>query len=249
MKISFFEEFTTPDNLEKIGLIDFSTKIYIAAHSFNEFSKFEKSIKIPLVYWPVLPKLYGYWISPFSKRSSLLKVLSEVEKESIELMLDLEHPMIAPWMYLLGLPNFWRNKKFISEFIQEGKPEITLVELSVDERRLKFWGLHYESEHTKIAKMVYTSLLKGSRAAKQTKLRQVCELGIKKYGARFKIGLGCIAGGILGIEPLISPEELREDLKIAKEIGVSEAIIYRLGGLNEAYLKVIKEFILEENKY
>ena len=243
MQISFFEEFPTADNLEKVKLIDFPTKLYILAHSLSEFRKFEKLIKIPLVYWAALPKIYGYWISPFSKRGALLKVLAEVKNEAIELMLDLEAPTIVPWMYLIGLPNFWRNKKFITSFIQESKPEITLVELNGDERRLKFWGLHYESKRANMAKMLYTSLLKGSRAAKVAKLREVCELGIEKYGTRFKIGLGCIAGGILGIEPILSPEELGEDLKIVKESEVSEAIIFRLGGLNEAYLKAIRKFI------
>jgi len=203
MEINFFEEFPTPDNLEKIKLIDFPTKIYILAHSLSEFREFEKSLKVPLVYWPALPKIYGYWISPFAKRGTLLKVL----------------------------------------FIWESKPEITLVELSGNERRLKFWGLHYQSEHIKMAKMFYTSLFKGSRGAKLAKLREACELGVKKHGYRFKIGLGCIAGGILGNEPILSPEELKEDLQIVKENKVPEAIIFRLGGLNKAYLKAIREFI------
>jgi hypothetical protein len=243
MEINFFEEFPTSDNLEKIKLIDFPTKIYILAHSLSEFREFEKSLKVPLVYWPALPKIYGYWVSPFAKRGALLKVLSEVKNEPIELMLDLEPPMIAPWMYLIGLPNFWRNKKFIASFIEESKPEITLVELHGNKRRLKFWGLHYESERVNMSKMVYTSLFKGPRGAKLTKLRRACELGVKKYGAKFKIGLGCIAGGILGNEPILLPEELKEDLQIVKENKVPEAIIFRLGGLNEAYIEIIRKFI------
>ena len=59
MKINFFEEFPTKDNLDKAKLIKFDSKIYIAAKSLREFDKYAKQIKkinkrIEPAYWPIL---------------------------------------------------------------------------------------------------------------------------------------------------------------------------------------------------
>ena len=251
MRISFFEEFPTDENLDKLKLISkvFPIKLYIAAHSLEEFQEFGKKVKASrrlaptVVYWIVLKKWEGYWISPFSVRSALLRTLNEVREEPIEVMLDLENPVHARWLYLLSLPNFSRNKKFISEFIEKATPKITLVELPGDEEKLKFWGLAYETETPCIARMFYTSVIKWSRERRVSKLRDVCEQGVERYGNRFQIGLGCIAKGVSGVEKILSPEELKEDLQTAKESKVSEAIIFRLGGLTQNYIKAIESVI------
>ncbi len=257
MKISFFEEFPTNENLEKLKLINFPTKLYIAARSLQEFRKLGNIARkfIPdqrnpkslgLSYWIILKKWEGYWISPFSIRSALLRTMNEVRNEPIEVMLDLENPSHARWLYLLGLPNFRRNKKFIKEFIEYREQThlfSTLVELPGDEKKLKFWGLAYETETSYIARMFYTSLIKWSREKRSSKLREVCEEGVKKYGKYFQIGLGCIAKGVSGVEPILSPTELKEDLQIAKESKVSEAIIFRFGGITKDYVKAIETII------
>ena len=82
-----------------------------------------------------------------------------------------------------------------------------------------------------------------NRDKRLLKLKKVCKEGVEKYGARFKIGLGCIATGISGTEPLLSPQELAEDLYMAKENKVSEAIIFRSGGLTEDYIKAIQSVL------
>ena len=45
MKIDFFEEFPTKENLEKLKLIKFPSKIFIAAESLEEFKKAEKTAR------------------------------------------------------------------------------------------------------------------------------------------------------------------------------------------------------------
>ncbi len=240
MRISFFEEFTTPENLEKLELVKFKTKVYIAAYELSEFKRLKELLyEYELVYWPVLKKREGYWISPFSKRSALCRILEEVRHEPVHLMLDLEHPIFAPWLYITQISNFLRNKSYISNFIAERKGETTLVELTGNRHKLEFLGLSYESKKANMAKMFYTSLIKGTRKRKEKYLRKICVDGVKEYGSRFRIGLGCITKGISRLEPILPPEELAIDLEIAEESGVQEAIIYRLGGLNEEYIKVI----------
>jgi len=243
VKVSFFEEFPYEEKMEeKLRIINFPTKLYIALHSVGEFKRFEKKLNLPLGYWILLKKWEGYWISPFSFRPGLIRVFKEVEEEQMDVMLDLEPPIHAPWLYLLGGVTFFKNKQLIESFIKnrnKKKLPTTLVEMKGKEERLRFWGLSYQVDGVFHIKMVYTSLLPYSRRRQKKVLERVCEEGVKSYGDYFKIGLGCIAKGISRIEPILSPKRLEEDIKIAKVCGVKEVVIFRLGGINLEYLDSI----------
>ena len=64
-----------------------------------------------------------------------------------------------------------------------------------------------------------------------------------KYGNSLHVGLGTIATGILGNEPILSPQNLERDLHNMKKIGIKEVVIFRLGGLDKEYVKVLTKFI------
>src|SRR3989344_139078 len=87
MIISFFEEFATKENLSKINLINFKSKIYLAAKDVKTFSSLREKIlkqnkKIQdVVWWPVLEKKEGYWISPWSKREAILRIIKEINSK------------------------------------------------------------------------------------------------------------------------------------------------------------------------
>jgi len=55
------------------------------------------------------------------------------------------------------------------------------------------------------------------------------------------VGLGTIAIGILGNEPILSPNKLKEDIQEMKKLKVKDIIIFRLGGLNASYINAIKK--------
>jgi len=54
--------------------------------------------------------------------------------------------------------------------------------------------------------------------------------------------LGCIDVGIKGDEPINSPEILDKELKLIAGKDIEEVVLFRLSGLNEEYLKVIKKY-------
>ena len=58
----------------------------------------------------------------------------------------------------------------------------------------------------------------------------------------YSISLGTIAIGILGNEPILPPEQLRRDISFIKEAGFNRITIFRLGGLNKDYIKILKKF-------
>lgn len=70
---------------------------------------------------------------------------------------------------------------------------------------------------------------------------------VKKFEKQFALshkgrvgfGLGVTAVGILGNEPILSPEDFAQDLKWAMESGVKEIFIFRLGGFNNDYKQKI----------
>ena len=247
MQISFFEEFPNKENLDKLKLVKFPTKVYLAATSLDEFSKIKKEVKNKnikeFVYWSILKKKEGYWISPFSKRKALLKIFKELKGKKIAVMLDLELPTTKnPWLYFTQAINCFRNKKLIRKFIANYKGKIYLAEYypegKIKEKLMAFLGLHYYNKKVRVIKMLYHSLHSFSEEFVKKELQK----GIKEYGSKYLIALGTIATGINGDELLLSEKQLEQDLQLAKKEGVKEVIIFRLGGLNKKYLQVLKKF-------
>ena len=79
MEIGFYEEFPKNENLKKLNLITFKTRLFIAAKSLSEFQNLEKQAKkinnkIECAYWPIIKN--SYWISPFANTKDLLVYLS-----------------------------------------------------------------------------------------------------------------------------------------------------------------------------
>ncbi|MBI5871516.1 hypothetical protein HZB88_00325 [archaeon] len=249
MLISFFEEFPTKKNLEKINLVNWPTKIYIAAKSLEQFNKIKTEIRAKnikeFVYWPILEINEGYWISPFAKRSALKRIFKELKNTKTSVMLDLELPTTKnPKLYLTQFFNFPRNKSLIKKFIRNYQGTIYLAEYYPEGKRkekiLQFLGLHYKSDKAKIIKMVYHSIHHFNKEFISNEIKN----GKKEFGKNFIVAYGTIAHGIGRWEPKLSPPQLKEDLRIAKEIGIEEAIIFRLGGLDRNYLKILSSFSL-----
>lgn len=244
MIVSFFEEFPTKENLEKIKLIDFKTKLYVVSGSLAEFKKIlpeieKKNIK-EIIYWPVLKKEEGYWYSPFSKRSAIIRTLKEIP-DKLPVMIDLELPTTQNSnLYFTQLHNFPKNKLLIERFIRQHNSVYTAEYFPI-KRTMKFLGLHYNpiKYKSKMIKMFYTSMWPFPRSFLENKIREYKE----EYKERFIPAFGTIAAGILRKEPILSPEKLKEDLEIANKSNIKEVIIFRLGGLNKDYLRVISKFI------
>lgn len=242
MLISFFEEFPTKQNLNKIKLINFKTKLYIASPFLSEFNKIKiknKNVK-EIIYWPTLKREEGYWFSPFSKRSAVKKTLSEIPK-NLPVMIDLELPTTQNSnLYFTQFHNFPRNKSLITDFIKTHSNVYTAEYFPI-KATLKFLGLNYDpiKYKTKMIKMFYTSMWPFPRDFLERKIKNYKE----RFQDRFIPAFGAIAAGISGNESILSSEKLKADLEIARKNNIEEVIIFRLGGLNKEYIKIISKFI------
>jgi len=149
MLISFFEEFPTEETLARLKLVSWPTKLYVAANSVQQFRAVTSVIRhnknlLEAVYWPILRKQDGYWISPFSKQSALQHLFEELEHKNIPVMLDLELPTTRnPWLYLTEFFNFRKDKRLIHSFVCNHPGETYLCEYSAPGKSLQRLGLHY----------------------------------------------------------------------------------------------------------
>ncbi len=242
MKIEFYEEFPNKKNLKKLKLIKFPTKIFIAAKSIEEFQKYEKLAKsykkdLEVAYWPIIKN--SYWISPFSNTNDLKELFKKLNKIKNPLLIDLELPFIKRWkMYFKNIFHFRKNKKLIKNFLEENKNRITTAEYlrTAYSKKARFLGLGFEIECER-SLMFYTSTINNEKA-------KIWKKNLKKIKNKnnHSISLGTIAIGILGNEPILSPEKMEKDLQFVKECGFKKVVIFRLEGLNKDYIKILEKF-------
>ncbi|MBT4539015.1 hypothetical protein HOI26_00135 [Candidatus Woesearchaeota archaeon] len=246
MRISFFEEFPTKKNLDKLKLIDWPTTVYVAAKSVKEYEKLIKPYKkknITFGYWPILEKKEGYWLSPFSSAKAVKKTIQDVKRGKRLVMWDAELPFRHPWLFL-RLGYFIKNKVRIKKFFKRYGKKIVTAEYPIKGKFsqwiLTFLSVSFSPKRygNKKIVMYYTSMHKGYS---WLLLKQIKNLH-RKYGKDLHVGLGTIATGILGDEPILKRENLERDLKTMKKIGISEVVIFRLGGLNKKYIKTLQNY-------
>jgi len=233
MNISFFEEFPTKQNLDKLKLIDFQIKLFLAAKSLEEFNsiKIKNKYVQEVVYWPILKEEEGYWMSPFSSGQALKRTIRELENKMIPILWDAE----LPWKRTLILTNliyFFKNKKIIKNFLRNYKGEIYTAEHAYFNSVLRLLGLSFNIKKLKPIKMIYTSM----------HCFPLVELN-KKISKNKYIGLGVLAKGKLQNEKIIKLKQLERDLSLCKKYLVQEVILFRLSGLNQEYKKIIKKFV------
>ncbi|MBU1111695.1 MAG: hypothetical protein ABIG93_00215 [archaeon] len=265
MQISFFEEFPTKENLDKLKYVTWNTKLYLATKSLKEFEKIKKQIQKQLkqsksktkvkeyIYWPILEKKEGYWISPFSNRKALKRIFKEIESKTkskirtkpVPIMIDAELPTTKnPFLYITQFFNFLSNRKLIRTFIKNNKP-VYIAEYYPEgkfkEGILSFLGLHFDPKkyNYKVIKMLYHSL----HNFDEKFLNKELEQGKEEFGNNFITAFGIIAKGVSDEKHLLSFESLKQDLTIAKKQRLKEIIIFRLGGMNKEYQKVIEKFV------
>ncbi len=257
MNVNFFEEFPNEKNLAKLKLVNFPSLIYVAAKSFEEFNFIRNKIlkinsKVEVGYWPILKK--SYWISPFSYTFELKELyedsLKNKKDKPLKILIDLELPFLNSKLFFWNMFFFFKNKKLIKKLFTDSKKlniQILTAEYPIPskivQKKLEWLGISYPIEkypHKKIV-MFYSSMVKNKFLLKKIK-KYIAQRSLE-LGENLQIGLGTIAIGILGTEPILKPENLDKDLSFCKNNKISSVVIFRLGGLNNSYLKKIKKYL------
>ncbi|MBL7051613.1 MAG: hypothetical protein ISS01_00830 [Nanoarchaeota archaeon] len=253
MIISFYEEFPKKSNLDKIKLITFPTKLFIAASTLNEFQDLEKKINQDypqqkkyikeIAYWPILKKKEGYWFSAFTQRKALKRTIKELEGKDVPLMWDAELPTHQNFfLYFTQFFNFLSNRKLINKFIKSHKKVYVAEYFFVNNWMSPLFRLlclnFPPSYNISPMRMAYSSLHDFGNYLMEKEITK----GKEEFGDNFIMGYGTLCVGILGWEKPISLELLKRDLDLAQKHNLKEVTLFRLGGLNKEYLKLIKNY-------
>lgn len=190
----------------------------------------------------------SYWISPFSTTSELKRLKDEIShiNRKIPVLIDMELPIrIKPYFRNLFL--FCRHKRLLKSLIRIAntrKLKTYYCENTSSTRftlsLLRFLGISENPKHHngKILIMYYTSI---KSKQKKPKIDAMLQKFSKQFGNRLILGLGTTAIGEKGNEPKLSYENLRRDLRFAKELGVQEVFLYRVGGLDRKYQDILNK--------
>lgn len=255
MRFNFFEEYPTLENLEKVKLIDFKSTIFLTANSFEEYKKNQKLLlsinsNLSTAYWPILPN--SYWISPFSNTEDLQNFIKDIFSinEPLTILIDLEIPLVKhKELYFKNFFSFWKNKKILRKFFQEALAHN--IKIVTAEYPPFFIGINFvyrllgisfdvkKYKHTQCI-MYYTSMIPNKFILK---LIRNGVIKARKLNPNLHLGLGTIATGVLGNEPIISVSSLKNDIDFMKLNNIETGIVFRLGGLNEDYIKLLKNNI------
>jgi len=256
MEINFFEEYPSEKSLALATQIPFPTKLYIRSANIEHFLQASEFLKKctnvhTAIFWPALSKKSGYWISPFADTTELSSLFDSIlnahrSQKIFEVMFDLEYPLnkLILFQIVRNFKCFSTNKKLIESFFEKASKsgiKIIAIEKShIPLSLLVFSGLMYKKYNHRIS-MYYSSFFRFFLPEKladrliRKKMKRAA-----KSGESFAIGL--IAPGVYKHESTYSPKILEKELRFAKELGVREIIIYRLGGMNDQYFSVLNKF-------
>jgi hypothetical protein len=161
-------------------------------------------------------------------------------------LLDLELPLLNRRLFrenrgTVGEARGWLERIF-SEASLYGVEIVTAEYPPFGGMVQRFWermGVSYPLErypHQKIV-MWYNSLIPEMI---QPWSRRSLSRYVARHGEAIQVGLGTISHGIFGNEPILSPSSLARDLSFLQGLGVRDIVIFRLGGMKEAYWEVLK---------
>ena len=258
MRVDFFEEYPSAENMVRARDISWASTIYLAAPSLEKYVDASTTLASinPLLesaYWPTLK--HSYWISPFADTEDLFQLRRELRSYNgprLKVLLDLELPLLKKILFIKNAPYFFGNKRILASILaMHDSFDFATAEyplLSQFSEKAKRWlGVAFdEHKHMRIP-MCYSSMIRqydkyipgDALSLIKKKLQQL----LADERSRMMVGIGALATGALENEAVITPEHLREDLTFVREGGFPGCVIFRLGGLQDAYLRVIKEFV------
>ena len=243
MQIDFFEEFPSEASLAPARLWQHPCRVYLAARDLPEFNRYAALLREiqPLAkaaFWPILPSTY--WVSPFTPARDLMRLQGMLaESPALDVLLDLELPVLSGRRsrFFTGLPGFFRGKRLIREILALNHRFLLAVYPAagrITQRLLYALGIDHPDHESCV--MYYSSmmpawLLKQAGRA----LRHKAERGQRTAG------LGCLAPGIFGTEPVITAEGLGQDLDFCLDAGITRVVLFRLGGLKSDFARILEE--------
>jgi hypothetical protein len=238
MKINFFEEYPTKENLLKAKNLSSGTTVFLAAKSLEEFYILKEELilinkDVTVGYWPIAKD--SYWVSPFSPESELKRIKKEISQINLPVLIDLELPFFIFKVNWHEINKLSIKKKILKEILDfDNVYSYQLPEIPIIKSLYSLLGIYFNNKN-KINGLYYFSFLGPLNLLFK-------RMSVKAKSKNESIGIGTIGSGAIGIERNIKYSEFRNRLKIAYDLGFKEIYIFRLGGLNSNYMDSINDF-------
>ena len=254
VRVGLYEEFPNPWRLAKLQQLDFPVTLAVAAPSRQEFLQLRDSIRqtYPLVrevyFWPLLTVEEGYYPGPFSDPRGVQRLTAEAADLPVLWDLELPRGPVSSYAHLLGR---WRaNRSTLATFFANHQQPVhiwrTHISMGLDPAFLRLAAMHFDPldyEQVRLHLDLYTT----GAGQDADRLRRIIRCGVERYGERFIPSLGVLNDNEGPPDIFVPPDTFRRNLQIAREAGVSEVWVFGSNGLNDEYLRALRETLpLEE---
>jgi hypothetical protein len=251
MRIEFFEEYPSAEQLAPADRLAFPSTVYLAAPDLDAFRAAARTLArinpdLEAAWWPLLRR--SYWVSPFASADELEALAASLEGASpLRVLLDLELPLIRPARFLRGLPGFRRRRRTVQGLFERltaaghrvATAEYPLYGLPLGSAFMRSAGIAYPGAPPHLRLPMYYSSMIPTRGLRR-RVRRGIEVLARRHPGEVGVGLGTIAQGVLRHERMLSAAGLDRDLAWAANAGVANATIFRLGGLDDDTLEVVR---------
>jgi hypothetical protein len=247
VQVGLYEEFPNPWRLTKLNQVDFSVSLAVAAPTRAAFLQLRESIQrdYPQVrrvfFWPLLTAEQGYYPGPLSNPQAVRRVMAEAA--DLPVLWDLELP---PGLKHISSPfsSLPQNRSATAACLRGRTQPVHIwrsyASLGLNPWLLRVAGLHYDPlEYPAVS--LHLDLYATGAGQPEQGLQRLMREGVAAYGARFIPSLGVLNDGEGAESQFIPPETLRRNLRIARASGVRELWLFGVNGLNDAYLKAVRE--------
>jgi hypothetical protein len=217
----------------------------VAAHTREEFLGLSEQIARDhpqvreVFYWPLLSEQEGYYPGPWSSPEGVARAAASAE--GLPLLWDMELPR---GMRGFSLAAWWQNRATLAAlFAGRGQPTHiwrSHTSMGLSPAFLRLTAMHFDPlDYPSVS--LHLDLYTTGAGQDEAELRRIMRCGVERYGARFIPSLG-VLNDHEGPEAIfVPPETLRRNLRVAREAGVSEVWIFGANGLDDAYLRAIRE--------
>lgn len=246
MRVDLLEEYPGPETLARAAALEPPATVYLAAPDLATFHRHAALLPpgLEAAWWPVLPR--SYWVSAFAGVDELERLDAELSAGAAPgtVLLDLELPLVRPGRFLRGARGLRGGARRVAALIAAAAARGQRVVCAEYPARggvtravlARAGALAPEDvPHTKLV-MAYASLI--PTATLRRRVRATVLALARRWPGRVHVALGTVGAGALGREPTLSPEGLARELAAYAELPA--AAVFRLGGLTDAHLAVLR---------
>ncbi len=245
VRVGLYEEFPTPDRLDKLGQVDFPVSLAVAAPSRARFLELRDTVRSAhpqvreVFFWPLLTRAEGYYPGAWSDDAAVRRVAREADGLPVLWDLELPRDPVRP-----SARDWWSNRTFLDDWLRRRTEPThlwrTSTALGLDTALLRLSAQHFDPRQYPQVWM-HLDLYATGAGLPEPVLRRVLRCGVERYGDRFIPSLGVLNDGQAAADAFVPATTLRRYLRAARQAGVAEVWLFGANGVSPDVLAALRE--------